>query len=172
MDKHICTLMKNAKLSNEGMLAALNQFAPLINKYRKRLFFMDKDDAEQELCLAFLDAVNKMKYIHSDGECTVFIERALKNRVSALCSQNMKNSVLIYAEDIGEYSDVPRYERGYEDIETLYDYNIFLKKAPTLYKEIFPLLIKGYSDTEIASMTNYSKQYINRIKKKIALNSI
>lgn len=169
MDGNICTLIKNAKQSKEGMSDAIQQFTPLINKYKKKLFFLDKDDAEQELRLAFIEAIYKMKYIHSDGECTVFIERALMNRVASLCSQNRKNDCLIYTDDIGEYNNSPKYERKYNDAEMLYDYQIFLKNAPEIYKKIFPLLLKGYSDAEIASITHYSKQYINRIKKKLML---
>lgn len=167
MEGKICTLIENAKLNNEEMLYALQEFIPLINKYRKKLFFMDKDDAEQELSLALIEAVYKMKYIHSDGECTMFIERALMNRVAALCSQNKKNAFLLYTEDIGEYNAIPKYEGSYNDVELLYDYQIFLQNAPEIYKKIFSLLIKGYSDTEIASITHYSKQYINRLKKKL-----
>lgn len=172
MEGDICTLLKNAKLNNEEMVNALRQFTPLINKYKKRLFFLDSDDAEQELRLAFIQAVYKLKYIRNDGECTVFIERALRNHVSALCLQNKKNDFLIYTDDIGEYDAAPRYEGEYDDIELLYDYKIFLKNVPEIYKKIFPLLIAGYSDAEIASMTHYSKQYINRIKKKLYLFSI
>lgn len=58
--------------------------------------------------------------------------------------------------------------RSKKDIRTLIcDYQKHLEKLPSIYTEIFHLLLKGYSDREIAAQLHFSKQYINRIKKKI-----
>ena len=59
------------------------------------------------------------------------------------------------------------FEERYPDIDLICDYQKHLEKLPSIYTEIFHLLLKGYSDREIAAQLHFSKQYINRIKKKI-----
>lgn len=44
---------------------------------------------------------------------------------------------------------------------------MLLANKPIVYSRIFRLLLTGYSDKEIGEILHCSKQYVNRIKKKI-----
>ena len=44
---------------------------------------------------------------------------------------------------------------------------MLLTNKPIVYSRIFRLLLAGYSDKEIGEILHCSKQYVNRIKKKI-----
>ena len=43
-------------------ILGISLFSPLIKKYAGKLFYMDAEDAEQEMKLAFLIAVHSMSY--------------------------------------------------------------------------------------------------------------
>lgn len=146
------------------MLQAINLFSPLIQKYSKKLFFIDREDAEQEMTLAFISTIHKMNYFHSPGECISFINKGLYRRFCVLCKENPQN-----AEMTTDFISLPdfEFEERYPDIDLICDYQKHLEKLPSIYTEIFHLLLKGYSDREIAAQLHFSKQYINRIKKKI-----
>ena len=80
MQKNLCTLLNEAKDDSSKMLQAINLFSPLIQKYSKKLFFIDREDAEQEMTLAFISTIHKMNYFHSPGECISFINKGLYRR--------------------------------------------------------------------------------------------
>lgn len=164
MQKNLCTLLNEAKNDSSKMLQAINLFSPLIQKYSKKLFFIDREDAEQEMTLAFISTIHKMNYFHSPGECISFINKGLYRRFCVLCKENPQN-----AEMTTDFISLPdfEFEERYPDIDLICDYQKHLEKLPSIYTEIFHLLLKGYSDREIAAQLHFSKQYINRIKKKI-----
>ena len=58
MQKNLCTLLNVAKDDSSKMLQAINLFSPLIQKYSKKLFFIDREDAEQEMTLAFISTIS------------------------------------------------------------------------------------------------------------------
>ena len=59
MQKNLCTLLNVVKDDSSKMLQAINLFSPLIQKYSKKLFFIDREDAEQEMTLAFISTIHK-----------------------------------------------------------------------------------------------------------------
>lgn len=63
----IAMLMQEAKENQEMMQKLLVQFQPLVNAYCKKLFFLDVDDAKQELYLTIIECVKKMPYCNTDG---------------------------------------------------------------------------------------------------------
>ena len=99
MQKNLCTLLNVAKDDSSKMLQAINLFSPLIQKYSKKLFFIDREDAEQEMTLAFISTIHKMNYFHSPGECISFINKGLYRRFCVLCKENPQNA------EMTEYSN-------------------------------------------------------------------
>ena len=114
--------------------------------------------------LAFLIAVHSMSYYNSEGECVSYIRNGLYRRFCALCRGNYQNS-----EEATEDAKLCEYgfTEKYDDVETLFDYEMLLTNKPIVYSRIFRLLLAGYSDKEIGEILHCSKQYVNRIKKKI-----
>ena len=66
-------------------------------------------------------------------------------------------------------SDGHDYQHDYEadNCISLVDLENSLKSKLPIERKILSLLIQGYSDKEIAARLGYTKQYINRIKKRI-----
>ena len=117
---------------------------------------MDAEDAEQEMKLAFLIAVHSMSYYNSEGECLSYIRNGLYRRFCALCRGNYQNS-----EEATEVSKLCEYgfTEKYDDVETLFDYEMLLANKPIVYSRIFRLLLAWYSDKEIGEILHCSKQY-------------
>ena len=63
---------------------------PIINKYVKKIYFMDKEDAEQELNLAIIEAIQRISNCKYDGQCIVYIENAIKFKYAHLCKSNIR----------------------------------------------------------------------------------
>ena len=105
-----------------------------------------------------------MSYYNSEGECLSYIRNGLYRRFCALCRGNYQNS-----EEATEDAKLCEYgfTEKYDDVETLFDYEMLLANKPIVYSRIFRLLLAGYSDKEIGEILHCSKQYVNRIKKKI-----
>ena len=123
--------------------------------------------AEQEMKLAFLIAVHSMSYYNSEVECVSYIRNGLYRRFCALCRGNYQNS-----EEATEDAKLCEYgfTEKYDDVETLFDYEMLLANKPIVYSRIFRLLLAWYSDKEIGEILHCSKQYVNRIKKKLFEN--
>ena len=115
MQKNLCTLLNVAKDDSSKMLQAINLFSPLIQKYSKKLFFIDREDAE----------------------CISFINKGLYRRFCVLCKENPQN-----AEMTTDFISLPNFEfeERYPDIDLICDYQKHLEKLPSIYTEIFHLL--------------------------------
>ena len=92
MENHLCVLLREAKYDPKKMEQLISLFSPLIKKYAGKLFYMDAEDAEQEMKLAFLIAVHSMSYYNSEVECVSYIRNGLYRRFCALCRGNYQNS--------------------------------------------------------------------------------
>ena len=57
------------------------------------------------------------------------------------------------------------YRADYSSVELAFDLNITLKMTSN-QRDILKYLILGWSDSEIASFLHFSRQYVNREKKK------
>ena len=153
-----------AKNDSKIMLEILEQFKPLIEAYTKKLFFLEKDDARQEITVAVIEAIKSISLFENDAQCITYIHNSVKFRFSYLCKKNLK---LPEFKDINEYesNSIP-YIENYSDVETAYDIENRKKQLPKKQQLIFDYLIRGYSDKEISNILGLSRLYINRVKKK------
>ena len=60
MEKGFTSLVKESKSNSISMSELLVRLKPLIKSYTKKLFFMEKEDAEQEILLAIIKAVKSI----------------------------------------------------------------------------------------------------------------
>lgn len=60
-------LVNKAKNNSEAVMEILKIMKPIINKYVKKIYFMDKEDAEQELNLAIIEAIQRISNCKYDG---------------------------------------------------------------------------------------------------------
>lgn len=73
---------------------------------------------------------------------------------------------------IDDYAEIPddiiSYNDGYKTIELYIDIKKILNNKSTTHKRIILyIVLYGLSDYEISKKLNISRQYVNRIKKKI-----
>ncbi len=70
---NIAETVEKAKRDQESMKVVIEKLDPLLNKKSRELFFMEKEDAYQELVISVIEAVKKIPDCFSDGGCLVYI---------------------------------------------------------------------------------------------------
>ena len=68
----------SAKQKPEAMIQLLEILAPLIKSYAKKLFFLEQEDARQEIIIAIIEAVKSISRCENDGQCLAYINNAVK----------------------------------------------------------------------------------------------
>lgn len=166
MKDGFAALVEESKNNSKAMSELLIKLKPLIKSYAKKLFFMEIDDAEQEILLAVIEAVKSIPNCVSDGQCMTYIINSVKFRHAYLCKKNIKKEQFEDPYEIDFEEEV--YLEKYEDIDIIIDFKENISRLSDAQKLIFEYLILGYSDREVAEKVGLSRQYINRIKKKIS----
>lgn len=164
MQKEFTSLVKESKSNSITMSELLVRLKPLIKSYTKKLFFMEKEDAEQEILLAIIKAVKSIPKCENDGECLAYISNSVKYTYTSLCKKNMRKEKY---EDPYEILIEEAYFEKYEDIDAYIDFKESIEPLSNIKKNIFIYLLLGYSDREVAEKVGVSRQYINRIKKRL-----
>lgn len=144
------------------------RFVPLINAYSRKLYYLDYEDSFQELSIALFDAVRKIPQKENEFACISYINTTIRHRFIKLYHQSL------------ELREIPVSELFDSQLCHFYDHLDFINNTifeidlqremaerPKKEKKIITLLLTGYSDSEIAKITGFSRQYINRIKKRI-----
>jgi|GEM_PF-4730012 len=56
----LCTYLKNAKSGNsESMLYIIKKFEPLLTKYASKLYYLEFEDAKEELIIGLIESIKK-----------------------------------------------------------------------------------------------------------------
>ncbi|WP_349945596.1 hypothetical protein ABFV83_17245 [Lacrimispora sp. BS-2] len=158
-------LVELSKNDSDAMMQLLEVMQPLIKSYKRKLFFLEAADAEQEMCLAIIEAVKNITECKTDGQCLTYLNNAVKFRFAYMCKRNLKKEEIedSYKKDLDEGV----YLEKYKDIETFYDLQRKVTCMNEMQKKILNYLLLDYSDSEIAKKIGISRQYVNRIKKKL-----
>lgn len=141
---------------------------PLVKKYVRKLYFMEKDDASQELNLSLIESVTKIKVYENEAMCLSYLEKSVFNKYCILCSQHIK--FYQYCDEFQEVSDEVPYSENFKIIELCYDLEQLLENKNSNQKYIAKCLLNEVSDREIALRLGVSRQYVNRVKKEILKN--
>ena len=163
-------LVKVAKEKGDAdaILEIVRYMQPLINKYSKNSYLAEYEDMQQELCLALLESIHKIKKIENEGQCVQYFANAIRNRFyemyrswKALKIEILGNSELLILNIV----DSKNY---YSEIEFFIDMISGAECKSDLQKEIMKCcILEEISDTDIANRLNISRQYVNRCKKRI-----
>ena len=152
-------LVNKAKNNSEAVMEILKIMKPIINKYVKKIYFMDKEDAEQELNLAIIEAIQRI------SNCIVYIENAIKFKYAHLCKSNIRREEA-EGKYVEELKEVLVGETSLE-VEKTIDFKSKVQQLSEKKKQILTYLYLGYTDNEIAKELGNSRQYINRVKKEL-----
>lgn len=169
MEESLAKLIMEYKNGNKNSLERIiNKMYPLINKYARKLFNLEYEDMQQEMIIAVIEAVVKIKSIHSEYECLAYIVTSVKNKYLEMTriSLELKNIDLN-----NNYDFILKLENNNDlflDIEFEYDLKKSCKINSSMKKKIVEyILFQGLNDTEIAKELHISRQYVNRCKKEI-----
>lgn len=147
----------------------LERFSPLIKAYAKKLYYLEYEDSLQELSLALYEAVRKIPSADDEYGCISYINKSVVNRFTKLYHDSVELQN-IQAHSIPlDNSDSHDYQHDYEtdNCISLVDLENALKSKLPIERKILYLLMLGYSDMEIAAKLGYTRQYVNRLKKRI-----
>ena len=144
----------------------LIKMRPLIRKYAKKLYFMDIEDAEQELNLTLIEAIYQIKQYENVAKCITYLHKSVLSKYYQLSKKNIKNNEFeSYIQEI--FEEIP-FSYDYNSIEINIDLQNVLRYCGKNQKFIIEnYLFNGLSDIDIASRIGVSRQYVNRIKKEI-----
>lgn len=171
MEEKLCHQIREFKYGKRIALEKiLIQLMPLIKSYTRKSFFMEYDDAFQEFVITIIEAISKIQIYENDAQCLTYLHTCVKNRYCFLCKK-------FYATRKHEelYESIPCQEPVdyYDDIIFLMDMNRYISQIKcTTHKNIAIMaLVEEKSDREIAETLHLSRQYVNRIRRKL-LNEI
>lgn len=128
------------------------------------------EDARQEYILALWEAIMKMKYFDNEGQCVLYLNRAVKIRYYELQRRAAKiTEHEEMEEDIEGAAKGKSKSTEIEDFLTVESIRQVISGETGLKREIlYALYIEEKSDAEVANQCQVSRQYVNRIRKKYA----
>jgi RNA polymerase sigma factor (sigma-70 family) len=156
--------IKKAKESNDkdALLEIIKRMNPLIKKYIRKLYFMDKEDAAQELILSLIEAIYYIKDYNNEAMCITYLKKSIINKYNYLCKKNIREDQFIdYYNDLSE-----EITYGNEVDEVVFNAFLdeLLQKTNIHQKQILTYILKdGLSDIEVSSKMGISRQYVNRV---------
>lgn len=171
MENTVSSLIKGyLETGNEKYFEELlERFSPLIKAYARKLYYLVYEGSLQELRLALYEAVRKIPSADDEHGCISYINRSVVNKFTKLYHDSVEiQSTQAHSVPLDD-SDGHDYRQDYEtdNCISLVDLENALKSKLPTERQILSMLIQGYSDKEIAAHLGYTRQYINRIKKRI-----
>ena len=144
----------------------MEKFEPAIIKYAKLLYKDEMEDIISEFQLTLLEAVQKITYFSDEGQCCMFLMRALKTRYLELYRISRKR--FDHEQLLDEDCEVCITYNEYNHSELIEDFKHFISHYSTIQKKILiSIFIEGKNNTEAAIENNVSRQYTNRLKNRL-----
>ena len=124
----------------------LKRMEPLVKGYASRIHCMEREDSIQELYLTLLKTLPYLSSSSSEGECIRYMQTSVENRYRSLCRSCLSEPETAYFNSF-------RSDSVQRKILSMYFYQV-------------------KSDAQIARKLKLSRQYVNRMKKKLILRYI
>lgn len=173
MENTISSLVKNYLLTKENIYfeELLDKFKPLIISYARKLYYLEYEDSVQELSIALYEAIFTIKDSSNEYACISYIQKSIINRFTKLYHKSKEVQKLQSINlAIDENKDLESSYQKTDDCIFKTDLESLLKKRTVLEQKIIYMISQGYTDEEIGRFLGYTRQYINRLKKKILKN--
>lgn len=171
MSQEINALIKNYNETKDEKYFRdiVQKMTPLLNSYAKKLYYLEFDDSMQELSITLYIAVISIQSFDNNFACLAYLKQAILHKFYKLYSQSVKEKRMI---DKRVQSDslevlISGPDERFNSMIVMHDLYESIKHKTDTEKQIIYMLILGYSDQEITHFLGYSRQYINRLKKKI-----
>jgi len=156
----------------KSFLILAENFEPLIKKYVRLLYKDEAEDIKQEMLFALWVAVNKIEFIVNEGQCTNYFANALKRRFLELYRRSKRFNEYICLEGFNYYEENNADTHDYiNDINIKNDIDKFLDKYCPKTRELCKhMLFDRMSDSQISEKFDVSRQYVNRIRRRLRLD--
>ena len=166
MEKTLAELIREYKGGNEKSFEKIaEKMNPMIMFYAGKLYTWEQEDARQEMLLTLFCSLKKMKYCESEGECLSYIRTAVRRRYKDLVLKELHNqNKTVHTEwmEVQDTNDQLGEAEFYMDLEiTLLGFRGKERKIAER------MLLYGENDKELARYEGVSRQYCNKIRKKI-----
>ena len=139
----------------------LKRMEPLVKGYASRIHCMEREDSTQELYLSSSS---------SEGECIRYMQTSVENRYRSLCRSCLSEPE---KDDFDSCSVSLQAPDSFDD--TYYDVTAYINSYPSdsVQRKILSMYFyQDKSDAQIARKLKLSRQYVNRMKKKLILRYI
>lgn len=164
MENKLNNLFQKAQKGDEdALLILIEQFMPLINKYKRKL---DCDGSETDLLIKFIEIAKSEKTVKltTDKQLIKYIETCIRNeyiRLSKNQNKVQKSELLILYDDMPEKRDI------YDEINIKTTIRQVLSQLTSLQREIIiRTVINNEKEKDIAKDLNVSQQAVNKVKNK------
>lgn len=154
---------KVQKGDKDALLMLIEQFMPLINKYKRKL---DCDGSETDLLIKFIEIAKSEKTVNiiTDEQLIEYIKICIKNeyiRLSKNQNKVQKSELLILDNDMPDKANI------YDEIDMKTVVRQALNQLTSLQKEIIiRTVINNEKEKDIAKDLNISQQAVNKAKNK------
>ena len=129
----------------------LKRMEPLVKGYASRIHCMEREDSTQELYLTLLKTLPYLSSSSSEGECIRYMQTSVENRYRSLCRSCLS-------------------EPEKDDFDSC---SVSLQAPDSFQRKILSMYFyQDKSDAQIARKLKLSRQYVNRMKKKLILRYI
>ena len=166
MEKTLAELIREYKSGNEKSFEKIaEKMNPLLMFYADKLYTWEQEDARQEMLVTLFCALDKMKYCKSEGECLSYIKTAVRRRYKDLVLKELHNK----KETVHmEWTEVQDAGDGFGEAEFYMDLELALRYFHGKERKIAErMLLYGENDKELALHEGVSRQYCNKIRKKL-----
>jgi DNA-directed RNA polymerase specialized sigma24 family protein len=143
---------------------------PLVKGYASRIHCMEREDSIQELYLTLLKTLPYLSSSSSEGECIRYMQTSVENRYRSLCRSCLSEPE---KDDFDSCSVSLQAPDSFDD--TYYDVTAYINSYPSdsVQRKILSMYFyQDKSDAQIARKLKLSRQYVNRMKKKLILRYI
>lgn len=145
----------------------LKRMEPLVKGYASRIHCMEREDSTQELYLTLLKTLPYLSSSSSEGECIRYMQTSVENRYRSLCRSCLSEPE---KDDFDSCSVSLQAPDSFDD--TYYDVTAYINSYPSdsVQRKILSMYFyQDKSDAQIAQKLKLSRQYVNRMKKKLIL---
>ena len=166
----LVTLIYEIKKDKNNFNFLLERMEPAVNKYVRLLYKDEKEDIRSELMLALWEAIGNIEYCESDGQVLNFLNTALRNRFYEMYKKSRKkfDHESAVNEETGIFQTILYEGKELEDTIFREDAMKIVGQYKGVQQNIVQcILLKEMTDREIAQKLNLSRQYINRIRRKL-----
>lgn len=143
----------------------IKRMTPLVKKYSSKIHFMEYEDALQELYITLLETIPYLNINNGEGKCLSYIKTAVVNRYYNLCKHYLAKPK---SESLDNYSlsleSPPIIDDSYYDVIS---YIHSFAPESLRFKILFKSFYEEKTDKEISLELKVSRQYVNRLKKKL-----